>query len=365
MPRPDYLGPYPDVYVGGQRLWKVFAGSEQVWPEGFEPMWVCYGTRGGSNPAFILYSGDGETWARVDIDIPIRTLQSTSLSQHSIAVDPLTNTFLVSENSQKIWKSTDGETWTSSNIPSGRNVNSVSYGNGVWIVGMGIANAYHAYGISTDAENWTENNLPRNLGVAADEISINHYTSSARLLSSLQRRFRSTDNGTTWSDSSPLLRRWAVASDGSGTILSNEGTGALFYRSTDGGATWSSVSSIANVFSTMFDASLTYADGVWIYTGASSSTDRVWKSTDNGSTWTGIDLSFPTGGASVSPRYRSAHDSRNGEWVVSGTNTSDNVITFWKSVDNTATWQGPFQTGFVGRIHNLIHNSGLPDTKLP
>lgn len=380
MTRPDYLGPYPDLYVGGQRLWKVFAGDKQVWPDQEESFWVYYRYPTSANGSLrIYYSTGGEIWDEVVIGT---RSEGASYSQHCIDVDPETGTFAALDNRNNLLVSSDGINWSSVNMfGSGIIARSIAYGGGYWNIGAGWTGVGTDLAISvmsSDLTNFTLNYLPLFLGSLGDLFEVSGYSRGSRILAGFRQARRSTND---WSTSSQLTglgsgQNQAMASNGEGTIVYARGsTGVNFYRSTNDGATWSLASSFAPADGWNQDrltTSLRYGGGVLLATNNySNDTDRwVWRSTDNASTWGYIGGNVP--GASIPPfgfrvPQRLAYDFPTQTWLMAGRKSSGGVDTacFWKSKDNGDTWEGPFDTDLVPDCSGLISRSGLPDTKLP
>ncbi len=161
--------------------------------------------------------------------------------------------------------------------------------------------------------------------------------------------WRSVDNGSTWTEmnsSAGWSARYAHSSVAlpDGSIVLMGGIDASFnykndvWRSTDNGATWTEMNSSADWSARESFRSVALPDGSIVLMGGydGSSKNDVWRSVDNGSTWTEMNSS-----AGWSARY--AHSSvalPDGSIVLmGGIDASFNYKNdVWRSTDNGATW---------------------------
>jgi len=161
--------------------------------------------------------------------------------------------------------------------------------------------------------------------------------------------WRSTDNGATWTQQTASAG-WAVReyhssvvmSDGSIVLLGGLGNGGNIYndvwRSTDNGATWTQVNASAGWTARYAHSSVVMSDGSIVLLGgyAGDKKNDVWRSTNNGVTWTEVNAS-----AGWTARdYHSSVAMPDGSIVLlggwdSGYNYKNDV---WQSIDNGATW---------------------------
>ncbi|WP_321506807.1 DUF3821 domain-containing protein [uncultured Methanoregula sp.] len=162
--------------------------------------------------------------------------------------------------------------------------------------------------------------------------------------------WRSTDNGATWvlmNESSGWTKRSrhssVVLADGSILLTGGYGSDGKFrndtWRSTDKGATWTQMTANAGWPARYFHSSVVLADGSILLMGGYASDwsfrNDVWRSTDNGATWTQAT-------ASAAWSQRQGHSSvvlpDNSIVLMSGYGPSGLKNDTWRSSDNGATW---------------------------
>jgi hypothetical protein len=161
--------------------------------------------------------------------------------------------------------------------------------------------------------------------------------------------WRSPDNGATWTQMTSAAE-WAgrarhssvVMPDGSIVLMGgyNSSTGRKndVWRSTDNGATWTQVTASAGWSPRLLHSSVVMPDGTIVLMGGSSSSsglNDVWQSTDNGATWTQV-----TASAEWSPRSMfSSVVMPDGSIVLMGGSSEGSYKNdVWRSTDNGATW---------------------------
>jgi hypothetical protein len=160
--------------------------------------------------------------------------------------------------------------------------------------------------------------------------------------------WQSTDNGATWKQMTPSAGwspRWTHSSvvmpDGSIVLMGGrELTGDRndVWRSTDNGATWTLMTASAGWSARMQHSSVAMPDGSIVLMGGGDSTNGwkndVWRSTDNGATWTLMT-------ASAIWSARSGHSSvaiPDGSIVLMGGYSGHGFNDVWRSTDNGNTW---------------------------
>jgi PKD repeat protein/photosystem II stability/assembly factor-like uncharacterized protein len=181
--------------------------------------------------------------------------------------------------------------------------------------------------------------------------------------------WRSTDNGATWTRMiehtgwSPRFSLSSVAlSDGSIIIMGGWDRSGVFlndvWKSTDNGATWSRIVEHAGWSPRFVHSSVAMPDGSIVLMGGNDGylKNDVWKSMDNGATWTLVNAS-----AGWSPRYSSGSVVMpDGSIVLTGGYAFSFKNDIWRSTDSGATWtQITPAAGWSGRYgHNTI---AMPD----
>jgi PKD repeat protein len=161
--------------------------------------------------------------------------------------------------------------------------------------------------------------------------------------------WRSTDNGATWTQMtasagwSARYRHSSVAMpDGSIVLMGgSNGSGQKtdVWRSTDNGATWTQMTASAGWSARESFSSVLMPDGSIVLMGGWIYLDRgindVWRSTDNGATWTQM-----TASAKWSARYcHSSVAMPDGSIVLMGGQGWSGILNdVWRSTDNGATW---------------------------
>jgi len=236
-----------------------------------------------------------------------------------------------------VWQSTDnGATWTQMNASAGwaprYDHSGVALVDGSILVMGGFIGTSHGSGGTSL--------LPPKSSVSrgfADGSSISNDV------------WRSTDNGVTWTKmtasagwSARSYQSTVVMPDGSIVLMGGAASSGLkndVWRSTDEGATWTQVTASAGWSARSYPSSVVMPDGCIILAGGEDSTgvkNDVWRSTDNGATWTQVNAN-----AGWAPRYgHSSVAMPDGSIVLMG--GFDGLVTdmndVWRSTDEGATW---------------------------
>lgn len=200
---------------------------------------------------------------------------------------------MVAGSSGQIWKSTDGSSWTSQTLGSGQ-WNKIKFLNGRWILVGAGGLAYW----SLDGDTWN----PITTGTTKDLNDLEWSAASGYVFIGATATVRTSPDLITWTartlPGSPIGDANAITIAASGRLFLSGGFGGMIFYSDDG-ATWS-------------QTVLAISDA--IYCGASSpevtifasSSGRIWKTLDNGATWTYTSV----GGASfLSVSYKE------GDWI--------------------------------------------------
>ena len=181
--------------------------------------------------------------------------------------------------------------------------------------------------------------------------------------------WRSTNNGATWTQmtaSAGWSGRYFFSSvampDGSIVLMGgNDGTNKNdVWRSTNNGATWTQMTASAGWSARPGSSSVVMPDGSIVLMGGNDGgyNNDVWRSTNNGATWTQVT-------ASAGWTARDGHSSvamPDGSIVLMGgqDKTYSNKNDVWRSTNNGATWtQMTASAGWTGRT---VHSSvAMPD----
>ena len=163
--------------------------------------------------------------------------------------------------------------------------------------------------------------------------------------------WRSTDKGATWTQVTTIGTIWSarfshrsvVMADGSIVLMG--GYNGSFYndvwRSMDNGATWTEVNTSAGWLARAGHTCVTMPDGSIILMGghnsglSGDSVNDVWRSMDNGATWTNITTS---GGWSKRYGHTSVVMPDGSIILMGGRNGSTYYKDVWRSTDNGETW---------------------------
>ena len=186
---------------------------------------------------------------------------------------------------------------------------------------------------------------------------------------SLNQRYndvlKSEDNAITWTqvDSTPFTpvrsEQQSFEVSGNFFVIGVYGGSRLndIWRSTNQGVTWTAVTVSGNHFSTRRDHSAVVdtSGNIYIMGGRDNPSnitqDDVWKSSDQGVTWTQIASSNNT--FTGVEDHESVIDSQGRIYIVGGWNTN-NQNDIWRSDDNGVTWTQVATTKFTNRRDHTV-----------
>ena len=254
-------------------------------------IWVI----GSYDDSGIKYSTDGKTWTNSNI---------TSGAYNS----PYYANGIWVIGTIGIKYSTDGKTWSNSNITSGVfRYNSPYYANGIWVIGSEASGIKY----STDGKTWSNSNITN------DTCYAPYYANGIWVIGSINGIKYSTD-GKTWTTSNITTTHYAPYYANGIWVIDSYASGIKY--STDG-KTWSN----SNITSGRYDKPY-YANGIWVIGG----THGIKYSTD-GKTWSNSNI---TSGAYNSPYYA------NGIWVIGSEASGVKYSTFNSLNDLGSAFKG-------------------------
>lgn len=226
----------------------------------------------------IIYnSTDAVTW----------TANSTSLSAQAPGTQVIydgTGTYLVGGNTNTVWSSTDLVTWTSRLVVSGgTDIDSVAYGNGVWLVRVDddVALTNRIY-TSTNLTTWT-NRLSLTdpaLSGNLEGLVYGNGLYAAAVATSLTDRIYTSTNATTWTQRTVTGGTFTKVGFANNYLFGFDNTNNKIAYSTDG-VTWTSRTVSAADAGTEFN-SVQYFNSKYYLFGVYDTTDGtpVYSSTD-------------------------------------------------------------------------------------
>ena len=260
----------------------------------------------------LWYSTDGMTWSRSNV---------TSGTFSSVYY---ANGLWVA-GGPGLWYSTDGMTWTHSNQTSG-SFNSVYYGNGIWVAAANSGATGLWY--STDGMTWTQSN------VTSGNFRSVYYGNGIWVGASNSIGLWYSTDGMTWTQSNVTSIYFYSVYYANGIWVAGvyNGSKGLYY-STDG-MTWTQSNMTSGYFYSVY-----YANGIWV--AGSSGSSGLYYSTD-GITWTQSNV---TSGNFYSAYYA------NEIWVACGNNKG-----LYYSTDGM-TWSQSNVTS--GIFHSAYYVNGI------
>jgi hypothetical protein len=227
-----------------------------------------------------------------------------------------------------IARSTDGgATWSfvTTTAPAGSGWNDVAYGNGIWVAAVNSSSTTASVAYSTDnALTWSFATLSDAVG--KESIS---YGNGFFLMPGSGGVLRSS-NGSTWT----LVTTTSMYRTGYGNGVwigcVSSGSGTAVYKSTDDGLTWSTINT-GLVFSGAAFGAPAFGNGVWIIAlNVISTTKGIMRSTDGGDSW-----GFVTSTAPAAPWLYCSYGQ--GIWQLFAS-TSSTTAGIARSTDGGLTW---------------------------
>lgn len=168
--------------------------------------------------------------------------------------------------------------------------------------------------------------------VACDRNSV--FVATVILSAGAQAVIRSTNKGSSWAsvtvNASTSVGHKSIATDRKGVWICSASS-AFVWRSLDDGLTWTKISMASGLGSGRI---ATDGKGVWVVSN-SANTDNTRRSTDNGLTWADVAVSITVAGTAI------ATDS-NGTWLLGSSQATK------RSIDNGYTWTAVPIAGLSG-----------------
>ena len=279
-------------------------------------IWVT-STYSGSTCRGIYYSTDGKTWTQSNI-----TANSQGV-YYANGVWVANGNIRSTSSIQGIYYSTDGKTWTQSNITSG-DFSLVKYVNGLWLGCLEITTNSATEGIyySTDGKTWTQSNITSgDFGAIAYANGVWVAKGNIRSTSNSIRGIYYSTDGKTWTQSN--ITSWepdSFAYANGVWVISNRLTGYEgIYYSTDG-KTWTQSN-----FTSGDLGAIAYANGIWVACSYDSTYEGIYYSTD-GKTWTQSNKTSSTYGLCY---LNDIWLTKDGYYSTDGKTWTQNNITSW------------------------------------
>lgn len=236
-------------------------------------MWVAVGLDGSDTnniKGLVLTSTDGATWTKSNVG-------TQSLNNVIYAGDK----WVIIGDNRSTFTSNDGSTWTAQTLPSDPNNNvvnlsGISYGNSKYVIAGNFGNIYH----SSDAITWT------NTKPASDDFLGVAYGNSIFVAVGANGIAYSSPDGATWTNRGPIA--------GSSSVYSVRFLNGSFYATSDGkivtstnGTSWNTAQTISGASGAVF-YDITYNAGKYVIVGDLNGnfTDGVILASTDGTSWT-------------------------------------------------------------------------------
>jgi hypothetical protein len=270
-----------------------------------------------------------------------------------------------------VWRSTDqGENWTQMTAAapwtarSGHSSVALPDGSIVMMGGWDGSNYLNDVWRSTDqGENWTQMTAAAPWTARSDHSSVALPDGNIVLMGGFTKMgsstyrvndvWRSTDKGVTWTQITTIAE-WTRRSNHTSVVLPDDSSIVLMggagwdnylndvWRSTDQGTTWTQMTADAgwrgragHTSVALPDGSIVLMGGVYSDAGLAKYLNDVWRSTDQGATWTQMTDAAPW----TKRRSHSSVALPNGSIVLmGGYDGSNHRNDVWRSTDQGATW---------------------------
>lgn len=320
--------------------------------------YVMFASGAGSAPAYLYSSSDGATFTRRV------TLSGSPIIRGAVAYGA--GHFVFCGQDGVIRESSDGTTWNTRSPAGGilPDFSDVKFANGIF---MAVAGAtLESVQTSPDGITWTNYTAPGDLLAVSFRSSSSTWVAVGYNGSSVYQAWTSTDNGATWtsrtfasSSACPMMDVVYDATNDRFLIIGPgpDGGELLHTQVSQTGTTWTKTFvKVTGVKSNVnFNAVQNDGAGHWVAVG---SFGVIIYSTDNGATWTQVNIA-PTAFPVYSVGF---HDSMTPKWVAVGaegiTATSSDGITWTPDTNSTAmdlvdiacngtTWVGADANGSV------------------
>jgi len=292
-----------------------------------------------SSPLQVNYTEETNTWIVARQDGEVVTTDDLDTWRPE-AGSPAVALWTVAGENGNISYSADAVSWTTYQVPAGTNVGhrSISYGldasnNGVWMTSRWWDSSGEA-GMTSDITagvgGWTTSNTPITSGIDCA------FGNGVWIMVGKSKTARSADFGATWQtvtstggeNMNTNALNGSVATDGAGNwvIIVDDGSQYKVYKSTDNGATWSASLSWGWLAAAQHAfKEVSYGNGVWIL---ATSDNKIRTCTD-----AGLATNSWATAATLSGQPRDVQYGAFGIWMAVGTDKK-----CWVSADNGANW---------------------------
>lgn len=236
-----------------------------------------------------------------------------TLEQSSIYIAFGNNIFVAGSTTSFFYRSTNGTTWTEQSVAGTQFITDIAYGNGVFVLtgSFDTGGGLYEFRRTTNGITWNNVTAPSNFMPQTIDYGNGFFvTTGTHAVSSNSMIYRSTD-GTTWTG--PTYNAAVGPKSviyGNGVFLAISNTTSV-YRSTDNGGTFTSstiTGSVAGNFITN-QTKLAYGNGLFVSTintnSGNEDREHQYITSTDGLTWSVVPLSSTrrTATKSYSPNY--------------------------------------------------------------